>query len=1007
MKRTIISLLLCALACASMAQVSGQNYIRSRRMLDATGGSHVDNITYYDGQGRAFQTVSKSVQSGTVKERMATLQEYDGKGRATVGWLPTPVSEDYTVPATLKSTAKGSTGYNDTCPFETTVYENSPLDRVQLQYGAGAAWYNSHPVSSEWMTNTASGDLSCKKYTTDGTTLSGGTATHAAGTLYVTKTTDEDGNVSYTFVDGEERTLLERRMNGTEQLDTYYVYDDYGRLCFVLQPMYQTTANVSLYAFQYRYNNRGLCIWKKLPGAEHILYEYDGADRLAFSQDGVQRTSGKWTFYVYDNLNRLVQQGENTSKAVSASSVYLQNYYDNYTSFREALPVSEHSQYPDDTSGYSKGSLTGTVMNVFGSGEKIYTAYYYDAKGRVRKTIENNLLGGYNTTETTYTFTDQPATVTLTHTASGKLTQTEVYTYTYDHSDRISSVTHKLNNGSTVTLASYTYDNKGRLATKKLHGSSSNQLTYAYNIRSWLTGISSSKFTQNLTYNNGSTGFNGNITAMNWTANGSSHSYSFTYDNMNRMLDATHGTGAYTEKVTGYDKNGNITRLQRYNSSLVDNLTYTYNGNRLTKVEDATGNATGFTNGANQANEYTYDNNGNLTKDLNKGITNISYNVLSLPQVVTFSNGSTITYLYTADGRKLRTIHVISGTATTTDYCGNVIYENGTQKLLLTEEGYINLNSPTTYYYYLKDHQGNNRVVLSSSGTVMETNHYYPFGGVFSTSNVQPYKYNGKELDTKNGLNWYDYGARHYDAALGRWFVVDPLAEKDYSSSPYVYCNNNPIRFIDPNGKDGWDIVVGYGIGFVTNVIPGTGFLRDTYTPTDASDYNNALRGMDNASMVVGAAMFVDGGNKTATGSGVVTTGLVVSAVSGGTATVVGGPVAAGGAIVIGAGTIEMGAGSLLMSNAETNKNAGYDRGKKSNVSSGNKNSKHANQKAKGSAEQKYQEAKKKFDELDKKPNKSPEDKKEFNYWEKQMRHWKMKQDFSGENHSRNAKGIR
>ena len=130
-----------------------------------------------------------------------------------------------------------------------------------------------------------------------------------------------------------------------------------------------------------------------------------------------------------------------------------------------------------------------------------------------------------------------------------------------------------------------------------------------------------------------------------------------------------------------------------------------------------------------------YDNNGNLTQDLNKGITNISYNVLSLPQVVTFSNGNTITYLYTADGRKLRTIHVISGTATTTDYCGNVIYENGTQKLLLTEEGYIDLANSNTYYYYLKDHQGNNRVVINNSGAVQEVNHYYPFGGVFSTSN--------------------------------------------------------------------------------------------------------------------------------------------------------------------------------------------------------------------------------------------------------------------------------
>ena len=290
---------------------------------------------------------------------------------------------------------------------------------------------------------------------------------------------------------------------------------------------------------------------------------------------------------------------------------------------------------------------------------------------------------------------------------------------------------------------------------------------------------------------------------MNWNANGSSHSYTFTYDGVNRMLNATHATGAYTEKVTSYDKNGNIKGLQRYGNGLIDNLTYTYSGNQLTRVDDATGNSAGFSNGASTANEYTYDNNGNLTKDSNKNISSITYNCLNLPSKVTFSDGSTITYSYAADGTKLRTVHTISGTVTQKDYCANVVYENGIQKILLTEEGYVNL-SDGKYYYYLKDHQGNNRVVVKEDGEVKETNHYYPFGGVFaSTGNVQPYKYNGKELDTKKGLNWYDYGARHYDAALGRWFAVDPLAEKMYGWGPYTYCFNNPVLLVDPKGKEG------------------------------------------------------------------------------------------------------------------------------------------------------------------------------------------------------------
>ena len=132
--------------------------------------------------------------------------------------------------------------------------------------------------------------------------------------------------------------------------------------------------------------------------------------------------------------------------------------------------------------------------------------------------------------------------------------------------------------------------------------------------------------------------------------------------------------------------------------------------------------------------------NGNLTKDSNKNISSIAYNVLNLPSTVTFSDGSTITYSYAADGTKLRTVHVINGTTTQKDYCANVVYENGVQKMLLTEEGYVDLSASTLpYYYYLKDHQGNNRVVINKDGGVVETNHYYPFGGVFaSTGNVQP-----------------------------------------------------------------------------------------------------------------------------------------------------------------------------------------------------------------------------------------------------------------------------
>ena len=529
-----------------------------------------------------------------------------------------------------------------------------------------------------------------------------------------------------------------------------------------------------------------------------------------------------WPASIYD----IVRKKRCTGKDTSSKTVRVKNYYDNYD-FR-SQPGFNNGNFPAGTVS-AKGYLTGSEMTMPGSTTRLYTAYYYDIHGRVTRTVQSNLLGGYDKEETVYTFDGRPQKVTRTHTASGKTTQTEVYDYTYDHAARLTKVEHTLN-GSKVTLATYAYDELGRLQSRTPHGNAANKLTYSYNIRDWVTGISGAKFSQSLYYTDGVgiPQYNGNISSMTWRSGDETalRGYQFTYDGLNRLTLAKYGENPamdryydiFNERVTAYDKNGNILGLQRNgqigagdNYGMIDNLTYTLNGNQLARVDDAaTASAYNggfeFRDAVQQADEYAYDANGNLTKDLNRNISEIQYNFLNLPSKVVFGDGSTIEYVYAADGTKLRTVHNIGGTTTTTDYCGNVVYENGTQKYLLTEEGYVTL-ADNKYHYYLQDHQGNNRVVVDGNGTVEEVNHYYPFGGTFaSTSSVQPYKYNGKEFDTKNGLNWYDYGARMYDPSIGRWNAIDPSADDYCNWTPYAYCKNSPIMRIDIDGKDDYVI---------------------------------------------------------------------------------------------------------------------------------------------------------------------------------------------------------
>ena len=292
-----------------------------------------------------------------------------------------------------------------------------------------------------------------------------------------------------------------------------------------------------------------------------------------------------------------------------------------------------------------------------------------------------------------------------------------------------------------------------------------------------------------------------------------------------------------------------IIELRDYSYGIVNQLNLSYSGNQLKKVtNDISLNSLPkgtfyFTDEADKENEYSYDRNGNTTSDLNKKITSISYTNKNLPHKIELSSGESHTYRYDASGRKLRLTHayteipifhpVFNGISRLdtlkpiqtkvldeTDYCGNIIYENGKLSKILTDEGFVSfVNNTPIYYFYIKDHQGNNRLLTKSNVFYTKNYDYYAFGGIHNNngesqdaSSIGPikptatisqnYLFGGKEIDRMNGLDWYDFGARAQDPLLGRFMSIDPLCEKYYSISPYVYCNNNPINLIDPNGMD-------------------------------------------------------------------------------------------------------------------------------------------------------------------------------------------------------------
>ena len=141
------------------------------------------------------------------------------------------------------------------------------------------------------------------------------------------------------------------------------------------------------------------------------------------------------------------------------------------------------------------------------------------------------------------------------------------------------------------------------------------------------------------------------------------------------------------------------------------------------------------------------------------------------------------------------------------EYCGNMLYENGKLDKVFVDGGYATLSTAgvPTYHFYVKDHLGSIRRIVRQDGTVERTNHYYPYGGLHGESGgttAHRFRFTGKEYDPMNGLNWYDFGARTMAPDLIRFLQPDPLAEKYYCISPYTYCMGNPVKYVDPKGKD-------------------------------------------------------------------------------------------------------------------------------------------------------------------------------------------------------------
>ncbi len=991
-------------------------------------GSAMRTVNYYDGLGFPSQTVSVGAVGGGAHD-LVLHKEYDRYMRESKVFLPyADLSggsgqgfRDGAGAATSEFYRDGSqTGMSpDSAPWSVTVYGNSQLDRVLEQGFPGEVWQPSSERTDTSGRTQAYGYGTCSSSGDDVVRLwqvvSGGISSsgdYLPGRLVRQTLMGEnwvsgrDGTVDV-YTDYSGNTVLERRWLSEEgedkPLDTYYVYDVLGRLRYVLPPLLSDalagvfTASdddsaMKAYAYVYRYDGLGECIWKRLPGCSPVTMQYDVHRRMVLSQDGNQALSGECSCIWYDGLGRpcvmascpSADYGDVSGIGFTASyrgssgrtfgyvlSPELPDgaelrqvmYYDGYDfidlspeSCRDSLrayvlrhvfpvlpkpssvaavpplkdsislipplkdstdltpvPIPPVSVVTAEYDRYGRGRVTGGVMWSSDPGlPAMYSSVYYDDRGLVVQSRSQNHLGGWETEKTWYSFTGQPVKRTLSHSvgaigtvpadsrpdqAIGDNPVVESYAWTYDNMDRPLKITHRLGSGAETVLADNSYDNLGRLSSDGRNGAEPIRTAYSYNIRSWQTGVSSGVFSEELHYTDPSAcgassapQFNGSISSSVWSLSGGLRKgYGYSYDGLGRVTGAEWLLGGRPASGYGtsysYDSHGNILSLSRERGSVPDegdDLMMAYSGNRLHAMSDHGGSmipdhlAGSIPSGMTQ---YAYDANGNMTRDLNSGLTVMSYNRLNLPDELTCvgSDGvRSIRYLYASDGRKLRvSTSGPGGSSSVTDYASNVVYRDGSLDRIFIPGGYMTDGS---YRFFVTDHLGSIRAVTDSEGNVLETYDYYPYGEDIAESasavspsapgvSLQPYRFNGKESQKFAGLPYLDYGARFYHQLSSRWTTMDPLAEKYYSVSPYAFCSNNPVNFVDWDGKlpDAiWDIAnIVLGVQSLTSnikegnvlasVVDGVGLVVDIGAtllpgiPGGASTGIKALRGGEKA----------------------------------------------------------------------------------------------------------------------------------------------------------------